>query len=186
MNYYKIGLLRQVSLHLKNGGIIAYPTEFCYGLGCNPFDNQAVKHLINLKARNNNKGLIVIADNILRLKRLISPLSRGDYSKIIHYWPGQNTLLMQKNAKLMSPNLTGKHNKIAVRVTKHELVRQLCSFLAMPLVSTSANRSGCRPVKTYRDCKRQFGKSVMVLPGRTSNAKRPSTIMDWATNTILR
>ena len=83
-------------------------------------------------------------------------------------------------------NLIGKHKKIAVRVTRHKMVGQLCNYLNMPLVSTSANKSGRRSISNYRDCKRIFGQSVLVLPGITNFAKRPSTIIDWQTKQVLR
>ncbi len=186
MKYYSHALLSKVFTHIKNGGVIAYPTEFCYGLGCDPFNYKAVNKIIKLKKRNKNKGLIVIAGDMLELKNVILPLDASEYSKIIHYWPGFYTLIMPANQKLIAANLLGKHNKVAVRVSKHKLVKQLCKFLSMPLVSTSANKSGYYPAKTYKECKKIFGHDVMVLPGNTNHKKRSSTIIDWATGKILR
>lgn len=188
MKYYSLSLLKQARKHIQNGGIIAYPTESCYGLGCDPFNYQAVNNLIYLKRRAKAKGLIVIASQINQLEKLIKPLSVKD--KIVinsHYWPGPFTLILDcPNNNLIPVLLTGKRNKVAVRVTKHPLVRQLCDFLHQPLVSTSANYSGFRAIKTYVKCFDMFGHRVMVLPGQTSNAKKPSTIIDWASKKILR
>lgn len=186
MKYYTVALLRKVRAHLKRGGVIAYPTEFCYGLGCDPFNYKAINKIIKFKKRNKNKGLIVIAGNILQLKHLILPLNAEDYSKITHYWPGFYTLIMPVAKRAVPANLIGEHDKIAVRVSKHFLVKQLCDFLRMPLVSTSANKSGYNPSRTYKECNRVFGNKVMVLPGITNHMKRSSTIIDWATGTVLR
>jgi L-threonylcarbamoyladenylate synthase len=82
--------------------------------------------------------------------------------------------------------LTGRHRKLAVRISAHPDVRRLCAALDMALVSTSANRAGCKPIKTARECQRQFGARVMVLPGRIGRRKRPSVIMDMETRKILR
>lgn len=183
--YYSNRLLEQVKQHLKQGGIIAYPTESCYGLGCDPFNYKAISKLIRLKGRANNKGLIVIASNLSQLHNLIKPLSLDDLNKLKTYWPGFYSIILPVKANVPS-NLTGKHRKIAVRITKHELVRQLCDSINMSLVSTSANYSGQCSIKTYKKCLSQFGSQVMVLPGNTSFAKCPSTIIDWETKKVLR
>ncbi|MBP9742862.1 MAG: Sua5/YciO/YrdC/YwlC family protein [Burkholderiales bacterium] len=113
------------------------------------------------------------------------PLTIEDKQELDKYWPGAFSLILPVTNKVPR-NLMGKNHKIAVRVTKHSLVKQLCNSLNLPLVSTSANRSGNKPIRNYRECVRQFGKKVLVLPGLTNFAKQPSTIIDWATRQILR
>lgn len=183
--YYSTELLAKVSQHLANGGVIAYPTESCYGLGCNPFNRQAIDKIFKLKRRSKKKGLIVIAGNITQLKNLIMPLTIADKQELSKYWPGAFSLILPVTDKVPH-NLIGHNYKIAVRVTQHNLVKQLCNSLNLPLVSTSANRSGHKSIRNYRECVRQFGNQVMVLPGLTNFAKKPSTIIDWATRQILR
>lgn len=178
-------LLNKIKQHLKRGGVIAYPTESCYGLGCDPFNFKAVNKIIKLKGRSKTKGMIVIAGDMLQLQNIITPLSENEQHELKKYWPGFYSLIMSANSRVL-PNITGKNHKVAVRVTKHELVRQLCCAVKMPLVSTSANRSGCKSIKSYKECKRQFGRQVMVLPGIIGFAKSPSTIIDWQTKMILR
>lgn len=178
---YKLDLLKKVRKHLQNGGVIAYPTEYCFGLGCDPFNYRAISRILSLKGRSKKKGLIVIAGKISELKRLTMPLD----NEVSNYWPGPFTLVVGAN-KNVPACLTGLRRKIAVRVTAHPLVKQLCGFLQMPLVSTSANYSGFRPAKTSRECRNAFGKNVMVLPGTTSFLKAPSTIIDWDSRKVLR
>ena len=185
MYYYRTALLKKVKLFLKNGGVIAYPTESCYGFGCDPFNFKAIEKVIKIKARNKTKGLIVIAGNKVQLKKLISPMEILNNPEIDKYWPGFYSLILPVSQKI-SKNLTGKHSKVAVRVTQHEGVQQLCHYLNMPLVSTSANKTSFKSIKTYRECLRQFGKQVMVLPGIIDFAKKPSSIIDWETGLILR
>ena len=182
---YSIGLLRKVKKHLQQGGVIAYPTESCYGLGCDPFNYQAINRVIRLKGRSKNKGLIVIAAKFAQLKHLIQPLTDKEIIALKEFWPGFYSIILPVRQELPA-NLTGIHHKLAVRLSKHQGVTQLCNFLAMPLVSTSANKSGCRSIRDYRECKRQFGRQVMVLPGVTGFAKKPSTIIDWHTRQKLR
>ncbi len=184
--YYSTELLNTIRKHIVNGGIIAYPTESCYGLGCDPFNNKAIKRIISLKKRNSNKGLIVIAGKFNQLNNLIQPLPKLEQEYIFtNYWPGPFSLILPVTNKVPKL-LVGHHKKIAVRITKHELVIQLCNFLNMPLVSTSANKSGNKSIRNYHECVRQFGKEVLVLPGLTNFAKRPSTIIDYASKQIYR
>lgn len=185
MQRYPVSLLKKIKQHIKNGGVIAYPTESCYGFGCDPFNYKAINKIIQIKGRNKTKGLIVISSKISQLNRLILPLSSQDIKNIKKYWPGFYTIILPAAHSIPS-NLTGKHHKIAVRVSKHTLVQQICNYLNMPLVSTSANYSGFNSVKTYRECIRHFGDKVMVLPGTTNFATHPSTIIDWATGKKLR
>ncbi len=185
MQSYNNNLLHKIRQHIKNGGVIAYPTESCYGFGCNPFNYKAIKQILKIKQRDSAKGLIVIASDVKQLDKLIKPLSITDKAKLKQYWPGFYSIIMPTTD--MAPQiLTGKHKTLAVRVTKHDLVRQICNFLNMPLVSTSANYSGHKSIKNYRECIRQFGNKVMVLPGNTSFAKNPSTIVDWKSGKTLR
>jgi L-threonylcarbamoyladenylate synthase len=183
MRRYKIGLLRAVYAHIKNGGIIAYPTEHCFGLGCNPYNYRALRKLLHLKKRNKDKGLIIIAANIEQIKRLVVlPDNQLELNK---YWPGQNTLLLPVY-KPVSKLLIGKHNKLAIRLTNHFVSKQLCKYLRIPLVSTSANRNGLRPHKTYAQAKRLLPQNVIVLNELTMFAKHPSNIIDFATKQQLR
>lgn len=186
MSYpYTASLLRKVKKHIRMGGVIAYPTESCYGFGCDPFNYQAIKRIIHLKERSKAKGMIVIASSFSQINSLIQPLTGKDIDELKKFWPGFYSIILPVRKQLPT-NLTGSHSKLAVRLTKHKSVIQLCNFLDMPLVSTSANKSGCFSIKTYRECKRQFGHRVMVLPGMIGFAKKPSTIIDWHTRQKLR
>ncbi|MEN9391475.1 MAG: hypothetical protein RL017_773 [Pseudomonadota bacterium] len=176
--------LKKIRQHIKNGGLIAYPTEHCYGLGCDPFNRKALRALIKLKGRNPKKGFIVIASNVQQLKDIVvMPTNTNEFNAV---WPGPVTLLLEAQQQKTPVILRGKHSTIAVRVTKHKLVIQLCNFINSPLVSTSANFSGLKPSKTYKNCLQQLGRRVMVLPGLTNFAPKPSTIIDWHSKKRLR
>lgn len=185
MRYYSPAKIREIKRHLRNGGVIAYPTESCYGFGCDPFNYSAINKIIQLKGRNKAKGMIVIVGSVNQLQNVISPLHENDKSQLTQYWPGFYSIILPVSRQIPR-NLIGAHRKIAVRVTRHKLVKQLTNALNMPLVSTSANKSGHQSIKTYRECVRQFGKQVMVLAGTTNFAKKPSTILDWESKKILR
>jgi L-threonylcarbamoyladenylate synthase len=170
---------------LESGGIIAYPTESCFGLGCDPRNRNAVKRLLQIKGRPQHKGLILIANSSKQLKPYIAPVSKTQKQQLAKTWPGPHTWLVP-TAKNCPVWLTGRHTSIAVRVTAHALSSRLCRDAGMALVSTSANRSGCRPAKTSRECYKLFGTQVRIVNGLIGKARKPSTIQDLATGKIIR
>jgi L-threonylcarbamoyladenylate synthase len=185
MYRYAPKLLAKVRRHLAGGGIIAYPTESCYGFGCDPFQHKAIAKILKIKGRSKTKGLIVIAGAEHQLNSIIQPLSPSERMEISKYWPGPFSLILPSTTKVPC-NLIGRHSSIAVRITRHQLVQQLCRNLDSALVSTSANHAGHRSCRNYRETMRQFGSQVMVLPGLTNFAKKPSTLIDWFSKQQLR
>jgi L-threonylcarbamoyladenylate synthase len=174
-----------LAAYLKRGGVIAYPTESCYGLGCDPRNQRALLRLVRLKGRNAAKGLLLIADHFKRLEPFIRPLSPTDLARVKHSWPGPVTWVVPASSAC-PPLLTGGRSTLAVRVTAHAEAARLCRSLGMALVSTSANKSGQKPAKTAAECRRMFGARVRVIAGRIGQRRRPSTLIDLATGTILR
>lgn len=171
--------------YLRRGGLIAYPTESCYGLGCDPRNPHALKRLIRLKGRSAAKGLLLIAHHFKQFKPFIRPLSAADRMKMQRSWPGPVTWVVPASPAC-SPLLTGGRATIALRVTAHPLAARLCRELGMALVSTSANTSGKKPAQTAAQCRRIFGAQVRVIAGRIGQRRRPSTLIDLATGTTLR
>lgn len=176
---------RQLAAYLKRGGLIAYPTESCYGLGCDPANRAAVLRLLKLKRRPQRKGLILIASHYHQVARYLQPLAPADQARLQHEGAQAVTCLMP--VRPSCPHwLRGTHDTLAVRLTAHPFARQLCRSADSALVSTSANRSGQRPAKTYADCRRLFGNKVWVLRGRVGKRKQPSTIRAWSDGKIIR
>jgi len=171
--------------HLARGGLIAYPTESCYGLGCDPRNLRALKRLIALKGRSAAKGLLLIADHFKRLQPFMRPLAPADRDRLARSWPGPVSWVVPASSACL-PLLTGRRPTIAVRVTAHPGAARLCRGLGMALVSTSANTSGKKPAKTAAECRRIFGTRVRVIAGRIGQRRRPSTLIDLATGTVLR
>ncbi len=171
--------------HLARGGLIAYPTESCYGLGCDPRNRGALARLVRLKGRDAGKGLLLIADRFKRLAPFVRPLAPADRARLARSWPGPVTWVVPAASRCL-PLLTGGRPTVAIRVTAHPDAARLCRRLGMALVSTSANKSGRKPAKTAAECRRIFGASVRVLDGRIGTRRRPSTLIDLATGKILR
>ncbi|MDO8990011.1 MAG: Sua5/YciO/YrdC/YwlC family protein [Sideroxyarcus sp.] len=176
---------RKLAAHLKRGGLIAYPTESCYGLGCDPANRKAVQRILKLKQRPQRKGLILIASDYRQVARYLQPLTPAEQGSMANTEAQAVTYLMP--VKPSCPRwLCGAHDTLAVRLTAHPFAKQLCRSAGSALVSTSANRSGMRPAKTYAECRRMFGKKVWVLRGRVGKRKQPSTIRAWVGGRIVR
>ena len=176
---------RRIAAYLRRGGLIAYPTESCYGLGCDPNNRTAVQRLLKLKQRPQRKGLILIAASYRQVARYLQPLTPAQQQQLHEAGAQVTTYLMP--AHHSAPRwLRGTHDTLAVRLTAHCQAAQLCRSVDSALVSTSANRSGQRPAKTYAQCQRLFGHKVWVLPGRVGKRKKPSTIRAWADGQVIR
>ncbi len=176
---------RRIAAHLARGGLIAYPTESCYGLGCDPRNRRAVQRLLRLKQRPQDKGLILIASEYSQLAPYLQPRTPSEQAILKNDGAQAITYLMPASSRC--PRwLRGAHSTLAVRITAHRQAAALCKALGMALVSTSANRSGDRASRTYSDCRRRFGRQVLVVPGRIGQRKRPSTIRAWADGRIVR
>ncbi|NUF48919.1 Sua5/YciO/YrdC/YwlC family protein [Gilliamella sp. ESL0250] len=179
--------LSEISNYLKNGEVIAYPTEAVFGLGCDPDCESAVLKLLQLKQRSIDKGLILIASRYQQLIPYIDESAITNEQKQLAFtnWPGPVTWVFPKN-KNTPYFLTGKFDSIAVRVTNHPLVCKLCDLYGKPIVSTSANLSTYNPCKTAIEVAKQFGENFPILDGETGHRSQPSQIKDIKTGQIIR
>ncbi len=169
---------------LLRGGIIAYPTEGVFGLGCLADDGDSIRRLLRLKRRNPAKGLILIASDNTQLEGWIAlPHGRllpdADAAKAVTWIvpPGNKVTPLQR----------GDNPGIAVRLTTNPIARSICDAVNSPLVSTSANLSG-RPVARNRFVlRRQFLSLVdYLVPGDCGPASGPSEIRHLLTGQVLR
>lgn len=178
--------IRRAVISLGAGGVIAYPTEAVWGLGCDPDDELAVLRLLELKMRPVAKGLILIADREQRFETLLAGLGSAQRARLTLSWPGPNTWLVPHHNRI-PPWIHGEHDTVAVRVSAHPLVRQLCAAWGGPLVSTSANRARQRPALVQHQLRRMFGKELdFILPGALGASARPSQIRDLVSGTQIR
>jgi L-threonylcarbamoyladenylate synthase len=172
---------------LRVGGVVAYPTEAVYGVGCLPLDEQAVARVIAIKGRRAAKGLIVIAaelDQIAELVQLPSDPQLAD--QVVSSWPGPVTWVLPARPGVRGL-LTGGRDTLAVRVTAHPQARELCRRADSALVSTSANRAGRPPARSALAVRRRLGSQVdFVYAGRLGDAPNPTTIRDGRSGQVLR
>lgn len=173
---------------LNAGGVIAYPTEAVYGLGCDPDNEAAVLALLAIKQRPVEKGLILVAANYSQLMpyvddKAIPPKKRY---QIFSSWPGHVSWVLP--ASQAAPKwITGQFDSIAVRVSAHPVVQQLCLTYGKPLVSTSANLSGQPAITNKTELEQSLGTMLAaIVPGALGGATQPSQIRNALTGDIVR
>lgn len=174
--------LHQAARILRQGGIVGYATEHCFGLGCDPMNRHAVLRLLRIKRRPLARGLIVLAGDVSQLSLFIESVP----PEVAATWPGPHTWLLTPRANVPKW-IIGAHPRIAARVTAHPQAAALCRAAGMAIVSTSANRAGDLPARTDRESRRRFGKLVdFVLPGRVGDLPAPTPIRDAITGERIR
>ncbi len=177
--------LKRAAAILHAGGIIAYPTEGVWGLGCDPDNAEAVLHLLALKQRPWQKGLILIAADYEQLAPFVkaSPIM---VKRARATWPGPVTWILP--ARDSTPQwLRGIHHSVAVRVTAHPVVAGLCRRFGGALVSTSANIGGHPPARRRLQVQRDFGSDLdYIVPGPLGTQRGATEIRDARSGVIIR
>lgn len=173
---------------LANQDVIAYPTEAVFGLGCDPMSEIAVQRLLHIKQRPVDKGLILIAANFAQLADYIdqSKLSAAQLDTIQQTWPGPTTWVVPVKPEVPKW-LTGKFDSIAVRVSAHPIVAELCLEFGGPITSTSANLTGCSPCTTAEQVKAQLEDMLgAIVSAPVGQLSQPTTIKDALTGAVYR
>ncbi len=173
---------------LRAGGVIAYPTEAVWGLGCDPSHEMAVRKLLRLKQRPVEKGMILVAAELAQLEGWVrlNALPQSRQAAVLASWPGAHTWILP--AGPLAPTwITGEHSGIAVRISAHPLVAELSHRWGGPLVSTSANLAGFPPARTRAELDPALLPLLDgVLDGDTGGLAQPTPIRDALTGDVLR
>lgn len=171
---------------IREGGIIGYPTEGVFGLGCDPTNMTALRRLINLKQRDDDKGLIIIAACRKQLEPFIAPVDGSIDEKLNASWPGPVTWILQSSASA-DALLTGNRNTVATRVTSHAAAAELCIKCNHAIVSTSANLSGQLAATRATEVLDYFGQQIdYLLDLHVGDLDKPTPIFDGKTGKQLR
>jgi L-threonylcarbamoyladenylate synthase len=171
---------------VRAGGVIAYPTEAVFGLGCSPRNRQAVMRVLAIKRRSWRKGLILIGADLEQLERYVVLPPEPRRSEVLASWPGPNTWVL--DARPDAPRwITGGRASVAVRVSAHPIAAALCRAVGEALVSTSANVSRRPPHRRALALRRHLGRSVdYVLVGALGGLESPTAIRDGRSGRVLR
>ena len=176
--------LKKAATVIRKGGVVAYPTEGIYGLGCDPFNKAAVEALLALKKRDISKGLIVIGGNWQQLQSLTTTISASPLKKVLQ--ASQPTTWLFPASAIVPQWITGNSSQIALRITTHPIAKALCKLGGI-LVSTSANISTQMSANNAAEVKAIFGdRLAMIIDAPVGHLKKPTPIIDVVSNEIVR
>lgn len=186
MNWLRHPRLIHCAQALAQGGVLAYPTEAVWGLGCDPFNASAVQTILNLKKRSADKGLILVGANISQFDFLLSSLGSELRATLQASWPGHTTWLVPHHNRVPY-NLCGEHSTIALRVSAHPLVQALCLLYGGPIVSTSANPQSLPAARDALKVRCYFrAANLHYAPTAPATEPTPSVIKDLISGKQLR
>jgi L-threonylcarbamoyladenylate synthase len=173
--------------HVRAGGLIAYPTEAVFGLGCLPFAAEALERLFALKRRSWRKGLLLIAADFAQIAPfVVLPADPGRRRELLASWPGPVTWVLPAT-RTVPRWITGGRPTVGVRVTAHPVAAALCERVGSALVSTSANVARRPPLKAALHVRRALGRGLdYVLAGPLGGLASPTVIKDGRTGRVLR
>jgi len=170
---------------IRNGGVVVYPTETVYGIGCDPMNTAAVSRIHEIKRRDASKTLLLLADTFERVESFTGPLGEKVARLAEIFWPGPLTMVIKPEQELPD-HLFGMSGGIAFRVTPHPTAAALINEFGLPVTSTSANISHEEPIVTYEDALNKFGSSAdVVLPNYEPLQGKPSTVIDLTTGKVV-
>ena len=168
------GIKKSVEI-IENCGIIVFPTDTVYGIGCNPYDVNAVKKIYQIKSREKIKSLPVLASSIEIVKQ-ISTIDEFTEKIIKKYWPGPLTLILKLKDKNLKKSLN-LEDKIAVRIPNSVCTLKLLNKCNL-LVGTSANVSGDSSFTDPQECMKNVKNYDVFVDGGTITSKGESTIIE--------
>ncbi len=173
---------------LRGGGVLAYPTEAVFGLGCNPQDHIAFDRLFALKQRPPAQGVLLIAAEFAQLERYIdlAAVPAAILRQVQASWPGPHTWVFPRSVDVPAW-IAGSHAGIALRVTAHEPAAALCRAFGGALVSTSANPHGCPPARSTATVVDYFADALDgLLDAPLGGQDHPTTIRDALSGAMVR
>lgn len=168
------------------GGLIAYPTEAVFGLGCDPQNEAALQRLLELKQRPAHKGLILIAAELEQVTPYLAALTPEILERILPTWPGPYTWLLPVKPAVSSM-VRGEHDTLAVRISAHPVCRALCQQFGGPLISTSANPATQTPARDLASLQTYFAEQLdLILDLPLGQQQNPSEIRNALTGELIR
>jgi len=173
---------------LRRGGVLAYPTEAVFGLGCDPHNREAFERVFALKQRPPTQGVLLIASDFAQVERYIdlAAVPAEVMAQVQASWPGPHTWIFPRSPAV--PDwVAGSHSGIALRITAHAPAAALCRAFGGALVSTSANPHGEPSARSTATVEAYFGKALDgLLDAPLGDQQRPSVIRDALSGAIIR
>ena len=185
MRHFESDQVEAAAELLHAGGVLAYPTEAVFGLGCDPDNRAAFEKIFALKRRLPEQGVLLIAASFAQISGWIYAPPDA-IARATATWPGAHTWIFPRSPRVPEW-IAGGHSGIALRVTAHATAVALCRAFGGPIVSTSANVHGQPPARSAAECEAVFGSALDgILQGETGGLPRPTPIADAVTGAIIR
>ncbi len=163
---------------LKQGAVIAYPTEAVWGLGCDPFNESAVRRILTLKSRPEAKGLILIGGHASHLQPWVDTLDNEAATRLLSQTERPTSWIVP-DTKITPSWVRGEHQSVAIRLSQHAGVQRICQAFNGVIVSTSANPAGLDPALTQQQLTEYFGDQIdAIFDAPLGDAGQPSQILD--------
>lgn len=164
---------------IKNGGIVIFPTDTVYGMGCNVWNEEAIKRIFEIKNRNYNKPMNVLCSDWKDIQSLTLEISEKEKQIIHKYMPGACTLIITKKKKEVSDILRAGLNTVAVRIPDNPIAIELIKKCGFPIVATSTNISGKKDMTEIDEIVTEFKDKVdVIIDGGKAKIGVPSTIVE--------
>ena len=169
--------IKQAIEILKNGGIVIFPTDTAFGIGCRMDDENIVAKLFNLRRRPLEKAVPVLADSIAMVEKYVEEIPDDARALMEKYWPGALTIVLKANASVSSL-VCGGGDTVGFRIPNNETIKAIISGVGIPILGPSANFAGEETPFEFEDLDKELINLVdFVVPGECT-IKKPSTVID--------
>lgn len=173
--------LKEALVVLKQGGVVGFPSEGVWSLGCDPENEMAVRELLLLKKRPTDKGLILVAGSLNQMEPYIEV--KKYKTKLMTKWPGPHTWVVPT---VKAPSwITGKYPAVALRVSDHPVILSICELFRGAIVSSSANVQGNIPARNEKELRHIF-KEIIIVQGNLGHLKGATPMQDVVTDEWIR
>ncbi len=173
-------IIEEGAEYIRQGKLVAFPTETVYGLGANALDEKAVKHIFEAKGRPSDNPLIVHIASLDNLERLVTNLPESGRLLIDKFWPGPLTLILPKS-DLIPNEVTAGLDTVAIRMPSHPVAYSLIRASSLPIAAPSANRSGRpSPTSARHVVEDLYGRIPLIIDGGECSVGLESTVLDMS------
>ncbi len=171
-------ILKDIAITLDRGGVIAYPTDTIYGMGCLVSNPQAINKIFKLKARDETKPMSLLCSSFEMLALYSQPLSSMKRELLQHLLPGPYTFILTANENVPSALIGEPKKTVGLRIPKHDFCTSIVRYLNTPIITTSVNRSGEKPLNNPYDIESSFGSDLDSVIVHEPPAGQSSTVID--------
>lgn len=171
--------VQQAIAILKQGGIVIFPTDTAFGIGCRIDDEEAVKRLFTLRKRPETKATPVLVSSLKMAENYLEPVAADIIEKLIKpYWPGALTIVLSATTENLSSLVRGGTNTLGLRVPDHLTTLEIINGVGLPIIGTSANFSGEKTPFAFEDLDTELVKLVDYVVSGVCHQKQASTVID--------